>query len=705
MRAQHPALLAVLAAALNGCGSDSPVDRQLGEGTITTQVGPGGAVLRGDAGTPLEGFRLEIPAGALTRLVAVTVEAGEPIEVPGSQAASGPFSIRVEPDPGVLLGPAELRLGMTLPQGRTPDDLFIAGRPSVDRLSPLDPTVARQTVLADAGTYDEDARTYTAAIRQLGDLQARIATERRLTADAIELTQLGYESLYRLTDAGLVQADAAFAEARRADPFSGEANLFRAVSRVLSIANAREDDTAGLDSVGEALQALGLDVASLSLAERFRTDVWPLRWWVPAGGPRIPEIVDMLRVRVRPALVLALLDLDRVPATTSLSLELPPAVPDRPGVRELDATDVVALRALITGALFAIDHLADFDLDFDLSLLAPREGQPSSVEGLLAAHSGLGRLLRAPDARTDRALTAFLELFREAFDALAGEDDDQADDIVLFPADATTSDVDRWDTNLDAVLASFVEDVERRYTTGGDSSGTVPIRIGGPWRAGLLSPRDLAPRFFRFLPVAGTLPDPTASGALPGLSQDRAADLFGLVDVHSMPRLPIVADGFLGDWTQAAEALVPADPVGDVLTSTVNSVDLWQVWCADTPDEIAFRIGVADGPIGFDPNQDSVYAVLLSVVGPDALERTIQVEVHPTAAGLELFAFRDGVTRAVRSAAAARGSDLEFTVNRYDLLDPDEVPADRAVEAFTSARDVNTGEVAGDVARCFVIRF
>jgi hypothetical protein len=93
------------------------------------------------------------------------------------------------------------------------------------------------------------------------------------------------------------------------------------------------------------------------------------------------------------------------------------------------------------------------------------------------------------------------------------------------------------------------------------------------------------------------------------------------------------------------------------------------------------------------------------VVGPDALERTIQVEVHPTEAGLEVFAFRDGVARAVRSAAAARGSDLEFTVNRYDLLDPDEVPADRAVEAFTSARDVRTGEVAGDVARCFVIRF
>ncbi|MGA0869308.1 MAG: hypothetical protein ACO3UM_10275, partial [Planctomycetota bacterium] len=337
MPAQPLALLAALAVALTGCGSDSPVDRQLGEGRISAQVGPGGAVLRGDAGTPLEGFRLEIPEGALTRLIAVTVEAGTPIDVPGSAPASAPFAIRVEPDPGVLLRPAELRLGMTLARSQTPSDLFIAGRPSGDRADPLDPTTARQTILADRGIYDEEARLYVAGIRQLGDLQARIATARRLTGDAIELTQLGYESLFRLTDVGLEQADATFAEAQRADPFSGEANLFRAISRVLVVANARDDDTAVLDSVGEALQALGLDVANLSLAERFRTDVWPVRWWVPQGAPRIPALVELLRVRVRPALGLALLDLDRVPATPSLTLTLPEAVPDRPGVRALDA--------------------------------------------------------------------------------------------------------------------------------------------------------------------------------------------------------------------------------------------------------------------------------------------------------------------------------------------------------------------------------
>ncbi|MGA0060496.1 MAG: hypothetical protein ACO3RU_13000, partial [Planctomycetota bacterium] len=345
-----------------------------------------------------------------------------------------------------------------------------------------------------------------------------------------------------------------------------------------------------------------------------------------------------------------------------------------------------------------------FDLDFDLALVAPRDGEPLGLEGLLDRHAGLGRLLRAPAARTDRALMAFLELLREAFDALVGEDDDQADDLVLFPSDFTAADVDRWDTNLDAVLGSYAEGAERRYATG-DASGTLSIRWGGPWRAGLLSPRDLAPQFFRFLPVAGTLPDPTAAGALPGLTQDRATDVFGLVDIHSMPRLPIVADGFLGDWAASAEALVPADPVGDVLTSTVTSVDLWQVWCADTPDEIAFRLGVADGPIAFDPNQEAVYAVLLRVVGPDSFGSSIQIEVHPSAAGFELRAFRDGAVRAVRSAVAARGSDVEFTVNRYDLLDPDEVPVDRAVEAFTSVRAVSTGEVVGDTARSFVIRF
>ena len=81
------------------------------------------------------------------------------------------------------------------------------------------------------------------------------------------------------------------------------------------------------------------------------------------------------RARRRPEL--------RAAAGTSAPPEL--FLYDEIGMFGILATDVVALRALITGALFAIDHLADFDLDFDLSLLAPREGQPSSVEGLLAA--------------------------------------------------------------------------------------------------------------------------------------------------------------------------------------------------------------------------------------------------------------------------------------------------------------------------------
>jgi hypothetical protein len=545
---------------------------------------------------------------------------------------------------------------------------------------------------------------FTAPIRSLTDLQVRLASRRRLTEDAFRLVQHGYESLARLSDAGLDEADVLFAEAQRADPFLGAPHLFRAISRVMTVLNDRDDTGPGLDSVGEALGRLGVDVTSLSLIGRLRTGIWPGAWQVPPGAPAVGEVLELLRVRLRPALLLALADLDRVPATTALSLTLPEVFADLPGERELDAADLLALRATLTAAAFVLDHLGDYDLEIDLALARPRGGPAMNFQQLLGAFPGLGRLLRAPDPGTDRALRALVMQADEAFHALVGEDDEQGDDLLTFPVAWTADDRDRLRINLAAVRASIEDDVERRLNFDA-GRGTVAIRIGGPWRAGAISPRDLLPDLFRFLPVAGTLPDPTAAGLFPTMTQDRATDLLGFVDLHATPRLPIVADGSFADWTPAAEALTPPDRIGDVLSASLTSVDLWQVWHAESEDLLAFRLGLADGAIAHLPSREARYGFRIRDVGAEGFGAEMTIAVVPTAAGFEVQVIRDGVLREVRGQVAVRGAELELTVDRFDLLDPDEAPADRAIEAFAQVLDLEGGASATDTSRPFLVRF
>lgn len=702
LRRLSPFLLLCVAAACSG--GDSPVDRPIGQGRIVKQVGPGGGILRGDGGTALEGFLLEIPEGALTRLVDIVVEPGTDIGIAGSSPASNTFAIRVRPDPGVLREPATLRVGLTLARWRSPEDLFVASRPSAERPTALTTTVERTGVAADFGNYDAGGRSYAAFLRTLTEVQVRIADRPRLSEDAFRLLQLGYESLARLTEAGLLEADLMFGEAQRADPFAGAPNLFRALSRVAVVLNDRADTGPGLDSVGEALERLGIDLGSLSLLDRARAGAWPSRIEVPADAPGAAEILELLRVRLRPAIELALRDLDRVPATTEMVVTLPAVFATLPGDREIDATDVIALRTVLTGLAFAVDHLADFELELDLERLFPRSGPGPSLTEALDMHPLFGKLVRAPDTSTVVALRATLLDLREAFEALAGEGDEQSDDLLVFPASFDESRRGVWRRNLAALQESLESDVESRVTLEG-GLGSIGVRLGGPWTSGALSPRDLAPELFRFLPLADTLPDPTMGGAVPAMTQDRATDLLGLTNVHATPLLPIVADGSFADWTPAADALVPADPVGDTSSGAVRATDLWQVWFAENADDLAFRISVVDGAIGYRRDQANVWGIVVREVRDSSFGPPLVVEVYATPEGFDVRVLRGGEARPVRWAAAARGSDLEVTLHRFDVLDPDEPVLDRAVHAFAEGVRLDTGEAGRDDTRRFLVRF
>jgi hypothetical protein len=120
-----------------GCGSGtSPTHAGFGNGTIEARVGPGGGTLRGAGGTPLAGFELRIPEGALRMMVRLRVRIGEQMPVGDSLPASVPIAMSATPDPGALAKPAELRAEIDFPPGRDPGDLFVVGR----QTTPATPT-------------------------------------------------------------------------------------------------------------------------------------------------------------------------------------------------------------------------------------------------------------------------------------------------------------------------------------------------------------------------------------------------------------------------------------------------------------------------------------------------------------------------------------------------------------------------------------
>ncbi len=695
----------MLATACGGGGS--PLDQPVGSGRIVSQVGPGGGTLRGDGGTTLQGFRLEIPPGALERLVEIRIDVGASIDVPDTSDLSPSYRIQIRPDVGTLRLPALLEVPVPLPRFRSPDDLFVASRPPEERPTARSGDGAgRFGIAAEFGGYSEDTKVFRAEVRSLTDLQVRILDRARLPEDAIRLVQLGFESLSRLTDASVVEADLLFAEAQLADPFSPAANVFRAVSRVLVALNDRRDDTDGLDSVGEVLERIGFDVRSRSLAARLRTGTWPARFEVPATAPGDAEILTFLRERFLSVLELSLADLDAVPATSSLVVRFPPLLRGLPGDRELDAADVLFLRSLLAATVALVELAADLDLGLDANFFTRQVvGEQPSLEDALRLEPALGTLRSTPDQRTIDALRAALFDWLQAFELVAAETDDQEDDLLILPASFTPERFDLWRANVSGASASLQGDGPTRILLDGRIGGSLLVDFLRPLASGALDPRLLAPQVFRFLPLAASLPDPTFGGLCPEWTTADAIDVLGLVDRLDPPQAVVVADGDLTDWPAAAEALLPADPIADVAGAALPATDIERVFCAESADTVAFRLDLADGPIAPRDDQATVYSFELRGVANRSFRDSLLVEVLPTRQGPALRVLLDGRIREVAGTAAHRGNVLEVVLDRFGLYGPDEPVGDRAVRARAeSVRTRGTVEAGIDVTRSFLIR-
>lgn len=682
-----------------GCGSgDSPVQSNLGTDEINVTVGPGGGIVRGTG--ELAGLVVEIPPGALRRLVRLKIEVGDDLELPATLAAAVALKITTLPDPGAFLVPVRLTAKLLYPSGRDPADLFVAGLvsvPTVDGRGEIRPGLA-----AELGTYDESLKTFTAEIGRFADLQIRYTEAPRKIDDANALVGLALEALDRTTDEALLTADLQLAAALRADPYFPAARVLRAVTRVLVVANDRKQRGLGLQSIGEAALGLGLDLQRRSLLQRIVDSDWPHKAQVSASTPAAADVLEMLQDQLRPALEAGLLDLAFVPSHTEIGIELPSAVISLPGKRQIDGADLSFLRAAFAFGLYALDALEDVVLEVDKAFWNSAAARTATVEDLLVRFPAVGTRRSTPSVATQNHLVEAVTSLVEGYRQLNVESDDQGDDLVVFSSSFDAQKRDSWQNNLEQALESLLQPGARPVLLGG-GHGVVDLDLG-VLRSGL-DPRSLAPRVFGFVPLAGSLPDPTLNGLLPLLTQDAATRLFHTVNRFTLPTTQIVIDGDPGDWPAKAEALLPDDVAGDA--GKMVGLDLGRVFLGRQGDDLLFRLSLARGEFESRSDQTVIYGLEIRPqrTRPAAGGSHLLVAIEMTAGGPEVTVRRDGRLIAVRHAVATADSHLELALNRFDLFDPDEPLRDRTVRALSSGLDAGGLAHRGDRTRAISTRF
>lgn len=701
MRTPLPLLLLALLA-LPGCGGGgSPIQADLGGGEETRiQVGPAGGLIRGEG--PLAGFELDIPEGALGQLSIMSLSTGPEIELLESRAVTPAAQISLEPDPGPLRKPATLRWRLDWPAIRPVGDLLVAGTVPIAGASA--PGDRRTPGLAAAlGSYDRDLRTFSCQIGQLSSMQVRAALQQRSLEDSAQLLGLALAELGRGTDAGLAAAEQRLNEALRADPFYPEGRFLRALTRLAVRLNARDDTGAGIDSLGEVLQAYGLDVASRSLLQRALSDDWPARLR-PIPDPPEPElVVRFLQVEFGTAALGALVDLNYVPAGLSFELDLPAGLVGLAGLREIDTADHLLLRGACAALLGGLSQVRSLNLAVSPRPFTGAEPRPQDPGTWLAAEPGFGRPDQDLSVQAKAEWARALGDLRAGLRALMAEEDAQDDDLLVFTPGFTRAEQERFLANLDALFVSLREGLAQSLSLGARGSLAVDLSrlLGADF-----DPRAGFPAFAGFLPLAGSLGDATLGGVFPSLTQDRAADLYHLANRH---RLEVVAglsiDGRPGDWPAAAAALQPKDPNGDA--DALSGLDLRDIYLGLSGDELVFRLDLYRGEFGDVGGQTNVYGLEIRPVDDPGLPpgQPHRIEVQVQQQSYQLTARRLGVEVPVRARLATEGTVLEVAVNRFDLLPPDEPRRDWILKAFASGLDAAGSTEELDQTRRVLVTF
>ncbi len=327
--------------------------------------------------------------------------------------------------------------------------------------------------------------------------------------------------------------------------------------------------------------------------------------------PTLAEQQDLLRDVVQPALLAALDLFDRVddPAFVfTVTARMQGKSPGAVGPRELDHTDVLAIRSGIGAAIAG--------LDIALSVqTTPSPYGPAGFDAAFATGSTFGSLaadgsMRRADAR-DRLLES-VALAREALDSLQAETDDQTDDVVKYdPAAGSGYD------NLDDVLGpvdvqnarDFLADVEATLqgpatlttTSGlGEVLEFLKMNLVVDMSQFFLNPvsdlKTLLPQYqtangeFHWTALAfdeWVFPDPTLGGVLPNISSSSelkdAIDLAGAYDELSF---------LIDEWIYFTQSPVDGDLFAITELGDVHEISADLLTGTDRPD-------VTPGPGGF----------------------------------------------------------------------------------------------------------
>jgi len=246
-----------------------------------------------------------------------------------------------------------------------------------------------------------------------------------------------------MTWQGIVDANEKFKAAVAADAADQTAHLFYAVTRLGSFV-LKTDDTAGLQTLADLFQALGIPIHLDGLMDTGS----PFGELPELNGAYNPPVTmpngDEVRSVLSPAFVgvidLALANLDKIGTTIQVSLTAQETGSDF--ATEVDYTDVLLARAVMSGLKSMVLILSAYDLDaVDLrEVLALSNSNmmslhPDMITQILAKYPDFLKLAANGATLLGQAKTAFQSAYTNlsaAFTALKAESDVQDNDLFTF---------------------------------------------------------------------------------------------------------------------------------------------------------------------------------------------------------------------------------------------------------------------------------
>jgi hypothetical protein len=582
------ALLPILVAC---SGSDKGAT---GAGMVSARIGPSGGILKGPAGSELEGTIVTIPAGTLQGSHEVVVESAPSMSFPGAVPVGPAIRVRVTPDPGLLRESMSARVRVQLSNFLPEDDLLLLnGSQSFDLQGKALPLSVRPGFPGDGIVGNR--KFFHGHARRTGVFQAFRTQSARNRSDAAKLKDLGLVELQKGRLSSLQRAGFWFESALEADPFSSDLRLLAALSRLLILLSSEDDGTSSIDSLGEALQSMGFGLGNKSILTRLFESDWDLTFHPSSTAPRFAAIQDFLDRRALPELHSILRDLDFISDEVSLRVDLGSFGQPLLGSREIDLGEVNTLRAFVHATAFMVDHVSRYDLEADLSGIHGKLRTGSTLADLLAQNPNLGTARVQPRSTEAGLLYQFLSAQQEGLISIDRERDDQRDDLLVFAtwfdSASKTELLDEHEQALENLRLGT-----RMRTRMPSSSGIILVDIRAFLSNSNFSPRALLPEVSGNELLGSKIPDPTVGGLFPSLSSEQVLRALELPTRAELTSATIAIDGSFADWPAKAEILVPADAIGDAKNlGKLPAIDLHRVSMAKSGGQFAFKVLFADG--------------------------------------------------------------------------------------------------------------